>query len=242
MIEPLKSKQTLKAAELQDGDIVCFQRFIDPKSDRGKEEKRLIAAERQQDVYVWAGVRGQDERTDLSDRNKLTKDFFENASEYYDFLYNKKTVKFAAHPLRCDEAKYPPFELTMSAKSTYDDVAERVGTILDTPPTHIRFWTVNNTTGNPKSPVKRSATVSLLNMVHGGAYSLAQQNYRANAFFFEVLEISLEELEFKKSIKLGWLSEGITKEVCRSPACWGGVDTSTGYGRTNASGVILGTI
>lgn len=52
MIEPLKAKQTLKAAELQDGDIVCFQRFTDPKSDRGKEEKLKAEAERQDDVYV----------------------------------------------------------------------------------------------------------------------------------------------------------------------------------------------
>lgn len=28
MIETLKPKQTLKAAELQDGDIICFQRLL----------------------------------------------------------------------------------------------------------------------------------------------------------------------------------------------------------------------
>jgi ubiquitin carboxyl-terminal hydrolase 7 len=33
MIEPLKGKQTLKAAELQDGDIVCFQRVSDKKTE-----------------------------------------------------------------------------------------------------------------------------------------------------------------------------------------------------------------
>lgn len=32
MIENLKGKQTLKAAELQDGDIVCFQRMQEKKS------------------------------------------------------------------------------------------------------------------------------------------------------------------------------------------------------------------
>jgi ubiquitin carboxyl-terminal hydrolase 7 len=32
MIDPMKSKQTLKAAELQDGDIICFQRFSEGKS------------------------------------------------------------------------------------------------------------------------------------------------------------------------------------------------------------------
>ena len=145
-------------------------------------------------------------------RDKLTTDYFENACEYYDFLFNKKTIKFAAHPTRCDEAKYPPFELTMSAKNTYDQVAERVGAVLNAPPSHIRFWTVNTTTGNPKTPVKRSAASNLLSMLHTGTYTQTQQ-YRVEAFFFEVLEISLEELEFKKSVKLTWLSEGITKEV-----------------------------
>lgn len=42
MIESLKAKQSLKAAELQDGDIVCFQRTTDRKpSDRNFLEKRI---------------------------------------------------------------------------------------------------------------------------------------------------------------------------------------------------------
>ena len=47
MIEPLKAKQTLKAAELQDGDVICFQRFLDGKSDKidkAKDEKRKAEA------------------------------------------------------------------------------------------------------------------------------------------------------------------------------------------------------
>lgn len=35
MIEGLKGKQSLKAAELQDGDIVCFQRVHEKKSKLG---------------------------------------------------------------------------------------------------------------------------------------------------------------------------------------------------------------
>jgi ubiquitin carboxyl-terminal hydrolase 7 len=39
MIEPLKAKQSLKAAELQDGDIVCFQKSTDlkPSSESDRE-------------------------------------------------------------------------------------------------------------------------------------------------------------------------------------------------------------
>lgn len=32
MIEPLKPKQSLKAAELQDGDIICFQQVAERKA------------------------------------------------------------------------------------------------------------------------------------------------------------------------------------------------------------------
>lgn len=37
MIDPMKGKQTLKAAELQDGDIICFQRVSGAKSEHDKE-------------------------------------------------------------------------------------------------------------------------------------------------------------------------------------------------------------
>jgi ubiquitin carboxyl-terminal hydrolase 7 len=33
MIEPLKPKQSLKAAELQDGDIICFQQAFERKTE-----------------------------------------------------------------------------------------------------------------------------------------------------------------------------------------------------------------
>jgi ubiquitin carboxyl-terminal hydrolase 7 len=47
MIEPLKAKQSLKGAELQDGDIVCFQRIADRK------EKKVGLAERVEEGYVF---------------------------------------------------------------------------------------------------------------------------------------------------------------------------------------------
>jgi ubiquitin carboxyl-terminal hydrolase 7 len=40
MIEPLKSKQSLKAAELQDGDIICFQKVVDRKGDAARNEAK----------------------------------------------------------------------------------------------------------------------------------------------------------------------------------------------------------
>ena len=189
MIEPLKAKTTLKAAELQDGDIVCFQRTSDRKGEKSNEKKLAT-----------------------TENGKRLVDRFDDAKEYYDFLHHKKTVRFRPHPSRCDDAKYGEFELTLSSKMMYDTLAERVGGYLGVPHTHIRFWTVNNATGNPKMAVKRVANNNLAFILNPSGYSHLGTTQRPDAFFYEVLDMSLAEMDLKKSIKVAWLSEGITKE------------------------------
>lgn len=138
----------------------------------------------------------------------------EDAREYYDFLQYKRTVKFHAHPSRCDPAKYPPFELILSAKISYDQLSEKVGSTLGVDPTHIRFYTVNVTTAQPRVAVKRlSTTQTLQQILNPTAYSQLNQNQRNDALYFEVLDMSLAEFDTKKNVKITWLSEGITKEA-----------------------------
>ncbi|KID87115.1 Peptidase C19, ubiquitin carboxyl-terminal hydrolase 2 [Metarhizium guizhouense ARSEF 977] len=187
MIEPLKAKQTLKVAELQDGDIICFQR----SSGRSAEQAQA------QDKPLQEPIRSLER--------------FEDAREYYDFLENKRTVRFHPHPSRCDQNQYPPFDLVLNSKINYDTLSERVGSYLSIPSTHIRLWTVNATTNNPKAPVRRGTNPSLRQILNPMGNSL-NSSQRADAFYFEVLEMSLAELDTKKSIKLTWLSEGITRE------------------------------
>lgn len=137
----------------------------------------------------------------------------EDAKQYYDFLQFKRLVRFHAHPTRTDGEKYPPFELVLSAKIMYDQLAERVGAQLEVDPTHIRFYTVNST-GAPRLTVKRSSTnQTLQSILNPSAYAQLNQNQSNNALYFEVLDMSLAELDTKKSIKISWLSEGITKEA-----------------------------
>lgn len=137
----------------------------------------------------------------------------EDAKQYYDFLQFKRTVQFCAHPSRTDGVKYPAFSLVLSAKIQYDQLAERVGAELGVDPTHIRFYTVNST-GAPRLTVKRSSTnQTLQTILNPSAYAQLNQNQSNNALYFEVLDMSLAELDTKKSIKITWLSEGITKEV-----------------------------
>lgn len=145
----------------------------------------------------------------------------EDAREYYDFLMFKRTVKFHAHPTRCDPNQFPPFELVLSAKISYDQLAEKVGNALAVDPTHLRFYTVNTNSGNVRVAVKRLSTnQTLQSILNPSGYSQMNQTQRSDALYFEVLDMSLAELDTKKNVKITWLSEGITKEASwRSCAC-----------------------
>ncbi|KAK7398289.1 ubiquitin-specific protease ubp15 [Neonectria punicea] len=204
MIEPLKPKQSLKVAELQDGDIICFQRCSDRKAE---QQKRAGDKPPEMCANTMSQL-----STSLTAPSINLSDHFEDAREYYDFLEHKRTVRFHPHPNRCDQTEYPPFDLVLNSKITYDTLAERVGAHLNVAPTHIRFWTVNSATDNPKSAVRRGANPTLRQILNPMGSTSLNSTQRGDAFYFEVLEMSLTELDTKKSIKLTWLSDGITKE------------------------------
>ncbi|KAI5867169.1 cysteine proteinase [Durotheca rogersii] len=192
MIESLKAKQSLKAAELQDGDIICFQRVVDRKSGEilGKIPR--------------LGDRSPEETPRRWDR-------YDDAKAFYDFLCNKREIRFDPHP-RYEKANYQSFILTLSTKIFYDQLAERVGEQLGVEPTHLRFFTVNASTGTPKAPIKRAqAQNQNLGTLLNNAYSTQGTPTKPNSLFFEVLDMSLAELDTKKNVKVTWLSEGITK-------------------------------
>ncbi|KAH8888720.1 ubiquitin carboxyl-terminal hydrolase [Thozetella sp. PMI_491] len=188
MIEGLKAKQTLKAAELQDGDIICFQRMHEKKSRLGLGENR-----------------SSEEANKMPDR-------FEDAREYYDFLLNKRVVIFRPHPSKCDATKYPEFDLALNSKLSYDKLSEKIGEKLQVDPTHLRFYTINASSGNPRTAVKRGPAQTLGTILVPSGYGGLNMNQRSDALYFEVLDMSLAELDTKKNIKLTLLSEGITKE------------------------------
>jgi ubiquitin carboxyl-terminal hydrolase 7 len=215
MIEPMKAKQSLKAAELQDGDIVCFQIANDGKSaseSKTSLSDRSIHSESDQLISrLTHQLTLTDDDRSLSIRQSA--DRIEDARMFYDFLLHKRLVRFHPHPTRnTNPDSYEPFNLTLSTKNSYDQVAVKVGDRLSVDPTHIRFWTVNATTGNPKASVKRSASQTLATILNPPYSTFSNNNQRQDALYFEILDISLSELDTKKALKVVWLSEGITKE------------------------------
>ncbi|MCJ1310532.1 hypothetical protein MMC25_004196 [Agyrium rufum] len=175
MIEPLKSKSTLQQAEIQDGDIVCFQRSV------GESEARVIAE----------------------------KGGCASARDFYDYLLNRTIITFL--PRVGLKAPEDQFQLALSKRMTYDQFSTKVGEHLGVDPTHIRFVTVNAATGRPKSVVKRVMSNNL-NSILNPQYSSYNINQRNDSLFYEVLDMSLTELETRKSLRLAWVTEGLTKE------------------------------
>ncbi|KAJ8120652.1 hypothetical protein O1611_g10313 [Lasiodiplodia mahajangana] len=192
MIEALKAKQSLKAAELQDGDIICFQRV----------HERKLPGE----------VLGKIPRLgDRSSEEPKRWDRFDDAKAFYEFLCYRREIRLDPHP-RCEKPDLESFVLTLSSKATYDQLAERVGEHLNVEPTHLRFFTANASTGAPKGAVRRVPNATLAQILNPQNYTQQSLQTKANSLFFEVLDMSLAELDTKKNVKVKWLSEGITKE------------------------------
>ncbi|KAI1326876.1 cysteine proteinase [Xylariaceae sp. FL0255] len=192
MIEILKPKQTLKGAELQDGDIICFQKFTERKSTGEMLSKIPRLGEKSVDEPKrW--------------------DRFDDAKAFYDFLYYKREIRFDPH-FRCAGDKYESFVLNLSIKITYDQLAERVGEQVGVDPTHLRFFTANASTGAPKAPLRRVINTTLSQMLNPQNYATQALQTKPNTLFYEVLDMSLAEFDTKKNVKVTWLSEGITKE------------------------------
>jgi ubiquitin carboxyl-terminal hydrolase 7 len=140
-------------------------------------------------------------------------DWIEDAQQFYDYLLYRKLVHFLPHPRASGSIKYEPLDIEMSSKFTYDQIAAKVGEKLGVNPTHLRFHTVNSSTGNPKTAVKRNLSQNLQTILTPPYSTFGNNNQRADELFFEVLDMSLSELDTKKNIKVTWLSEGITKDV-----------------------------
>ena len=176
MIEPMKPKATLQSAEIQDGDIVCFQKQL---------------PERQVGAIASTGN-------------------YTDAREFYDYLLNRKTVIFSPRILTEDHEGI--FKLDLSKKMSYDKFSAKVGEHLKIDPTHLRFSTVNATTGKTKAFVRRTAAQNLNQVLSPSFGTYGNANQRDDHLYYEILDMSLTELDSKKNLKVVYLSEGQSKE------------------------------
>lgn len=133
--------------------------------------------------------------------------------KFYEYLLNRTKIKFADRTAM--ENVDHQFELELSKKMTYDQLAAKVGEHLNVDPSYLRFSTVFAASNKPRPPIRRTLNLTVSTMLSTqsqlGGYGV--NPVKGDLLLYEVLELSLTELELKKAIMITLLSEGITKEV-----------------------------
>ncbi|QIX02441.1 hypothetical protein AMS68_007958 [Peltaster fructicola] len=192
-VEQMKPKSTLTVSEIQDGDIVCFQRHLTENESTAIKQTTPAA--------------------------QL------NAKDYYDFLVNRIFVLFTPKVsppanLTVRQEGDEKFTVALSKKDSYEvlatKVAEHLSTVSDASidASHLRFTTVNIQSGKPRAVVRPQAATTVATILLGnGGYGYGYAPAQApDSLYFEVLEMSLKDLEQRKTVRITWLTEGVTKE------------------------------
>ncbi|KAJ1410275.1 Ubiquitin specific protease, conserved site [Sesbania bispinosa] len=180
MCEPIDKKVTFRASQLEDGDIVCFQKA--PSMDSEEHVRYpdvpsyLEYVHNRQVVHFRPLDRPKED--DFSWRCKSLGTYW---SKLYLILLNYFTVE------------------KMSRLYTYDDVVERVAQQLGLDdPSKIRLTPHNCYSQQPKpQPIKYRGVEHLSDM-------LVHYNQTSDILYYEVLDIPLPELQGLKTLKVAF--------------------------------------
>lgn len=134
---------------------------------------------------------------------------YSNPIQFYDFLQNQIKVLFKP---RFDDVDYKgEYEVTLSKKMTYDMMALKFGERLKHDPLKLRFTTANGPNGTPKTILKRTANQTV-NEIVSPSYIQGQ----ASLLYYEILDVSIVELETKRSLKIWWMGAHNKEEAAQS--------------------------
>ncbi|KII89207.1 hypothetical protein PLICRDRAFT_599629 [Plicaturopsis crispa FD-325 SS-3] len=123
---------------------------------------------------------------------------YSNPVQFYDFLQNRAMIIFRP---KFEEPNHdhPEFSLILSKKQNYDVLSQRAGEFLRHDPIKLRFTTTHASNGGPKSVIKRSLNQSISEIMAPSYISPT-----TTVILYEKLDVSIVELETKRSLKVVW--------------------------------------
>ncbi|EJD52931.1 cysteine proteinase [Auricularia subglabra TFB-10046 SS5] len=122
---------------------------------------------------------------------------FATPPQFYDFVQNRVLVFFK--PKNEDPSdENPEFDLVLSKKMNYETMAQKVADFLKHDPIKLRF-TTTQPSGAPKNVLKRSLNPSISDIMVP-SYMTTQ----STVILYERLDVSIVELETKRSLKVIW--------------------------------------
>ncbi|KAH6918657.1 ubiquitin carboxyl-terminal hydrolase 5 [Coprinopsis sp. MPI-PUGE-AT-0042] len=126
-----------------------------------------------------------------------TQGLYSNPAQFYDFLQNRVMLIF--RPKHEDAADSPEFHIILSKKHNYDMMAQKVGEYLRHDPIKLRFTTTHASNGSAKAILKRSLNQSIAEIMAPNYISPT-----TTVILYEKLDVSIVELETKRSLKVTW--------------------------------------
>ncbi|TFK55144.1 cysteine proteinase [Heliocybe sulcata] len=135
---------------------------------------------------------------------------YSNPVQYYDFLQNRVMIIFRPK-FEEPDTSHPEFNLVLSKKQNYDIMATKVGEYLRHDPIKLRFTTTHATNGTPKAVLKRSLNQSIAEIM-----APSYVNPTTTVILYEKLDVSIVELETKRSLKVIWTGIHNKEEAAHS--------------------------
>ena len=89
-------------------------------------------------------------------------------------------------------------------------MAQKVGEMLKHDPLKLRFTQSNGQNGSPKTIVRRQGSVTVAELIQPGYMTST-----ANLLYYELLDVSIIELETKKSLRITWVGPNNKEDVSR---------------------------
>ncbi|CAE6431473.1 unnamed protein product [Rhizoctonia solani] len=142
------------------------------------------------DIVCFQAELSEKETSDLEAQGLLS-----TPIQFYDLLQNRVLIKFKP---RFEDAGQEEFDLVLSKKMNYDTLATKVGEHLRHEPIKLRFTTSSNT-GQPRQVLKRALNQTIAEILQP-SYGTAP----IPILFYEMLEVSIVELETKRNLKVIW--------------------------------------
>lgn len=161
------------------------------------EQMKPKATFQQSEIQDGDVICFQSEISEKDAHDTEAQSLYSNPIQFYDFLQNQIKVLFKP---RFDDAEYKgEYEITLSKKMTYDMMAAKFAERLKHDPLKLRFTTANGPNGTPKTVLKRTANQTV-NEIVSPSYIQGQ----ASLLYYEKLDVSIVELETKRSLKIWW--------------------------------------
>ncbi|KAL0095137.1 hypothetical protein F4703DRAFT_1766363 [Phycomyces blakesleeanus] len=180
MVEYIAVKQTFKQAEIQHGDIICFQMTVSDTEAKNIQARGECATVR----------------------------------EYFSKIYHRTMVQFKPKV----DKRGQEVNLIMDRRSTYTYVTRELAKAISADASRIRFTTASQGTGLPKDVLPYSPQLSLeaiapmMLSATEYAHSVSLESLPVPTVYYEILDVSVADMETKKSVNIVLLGPTLRDE------------------------------